>query len=237
MTAISKENKAFLAALLSAIHETSAEGMPCGSVPCDADEISIPELCGYLEALKENPAALERMWRLFRYEEWCAFYDYLKSMEIGVDMWPMPSFDMQLISLYCNLVRTVNERNDDPDFAYLYACILFDMAYEEIYQESLRDGIYTYVYQKADKAVAVLISAWEKEPSTNTFIRVLWGYRHKRKCHSVEYSEPICPGWHPTPWVDEEIRCFLKSESVTEEYRMLPECIQILQLIENAGTL
>lgn len=237
MTAISKGNKAFLTALLSAVNGTSVDGIACGSAPCDADVISISELCGYLEALKENPAALERMCSLFQYEEWRVFYDYLKSIEIDVDRWPMPSFDTRLIFRYYNLVRTVYERNGDPDFAYLYACILFDMAYEEMYQESLLDGIYTYVYQKADKAVAALISAWEKAPSTKTFVRTLWGYRHKRKCHAVEYSEPICPGWHPTPWVDKEIRCFLNRESVTEEYRMLPECIQILQLIENADTL
>lgn len=237
MTAISRENQAFLSALRSAVHETAADGMSCGSVPCDADIISISELCGYLEALEENPAALERMCSLFQYEEWRAFYDYLKSMEIGVDMWSMPNFDMHLIFQYCNLVRRIYERNGDPDFAYLYACILFDMAYEEIHQESLLDGIFTYVYQKADKAVDALISAWEKEPSAKTFTRVLWGFKHKRDCHAVEYSEPICPAWHPTPWVDEEIRCFLKSERVAEKYRMLPECIQILQLIENEDTL
>ena len=84
----------------------------------------------------------------------------------------MPSFDTHLIFCFCDLVERVYEHTNEANFAYLYARILFDMAYEEIYQESLLDGIYTCVYQKADKAVAALLSAWKKAPNRTSFTRV-----------------------------------------------------------------
>ena len=233
MVAISTKKPVFLSALLTTVQRNIGKDTACSDVLHDVDTISTLELCECLEALAKDSAALERMSSLCRHREWSAFYDYIKSIEISVDMWPMPSFDTHLIFCFCNLVKWVYEHTNEADFAYLYARILFDMAYEEIYQESLLDGIYTCVYQKADKAVAALLSAWKKVPNRTSFTRVLWGYRHKRKCHSVEYSETIWPETHPTPWVDEEIRCFLKSEEVTEEYIHLPECMELLRLISD----
>lgn len=147
MVAISKENKVFLSEILSAVRENMGNGSVCGSQQAEIDTLSISELCEALKALTENSTALERMSRKFRYREWSTFYDYLKSIEIGVDMWLMPSFDARLIFRFCDLVRLVYERTNEADFAYLYACILFDMAYEEIYQESLLD-VYTHTYIK-----------------------------------------------------------------------------------------
>jgi len=231
MVAISTEKPVFLSALLTAVKKNIGKDTACSGVLHDVDVISTLGLCECLEALAKDSAALELMSSLCRYREWSAFYDYIKSIEISVDMWPMPSFDTHLIFCFCNLVKRVYELTNEADFAYLYARILFDMAYEEIYQESLLDGIYTCVYQKVDKAVAALISAWKKAPSRTSFTRVLWGYGHKRKCHSVEYSVTIWPETHPTPWVDEEIIGFLESEDVTEEYIHLPECMELLRLI------
>lgn len=232
MMVASTENQVFLSTLLSAIRGAPEADTGCGDVLYDADTISISELCEWLETLTGNSTALERMSRSFRYREWSNFYDYIKNLEIGVDLWPSPSFDAHLVFLFCNLVWLVYEHTNIVDFAYLYARILFDVAYEEIHEESLLDGIYTAVYQKVDKAVAALVSAWKKAPSRTTFTRVLWGYRHKRQCLSLEYSDGRLLEKHSAPQVDEEIREFLKSEEVTEEYLQLPDSIQLLQLID-----
>lgn len=87
MFAISTGKPVFLSALLSAVRGNIGDDTACSDILHGVDTISKLELCECLEVLAEDSAALKRMISLCRYREWSIFYDYIKSIEIGVDMW------------------------------------------------------------------------------------------------------------------------------------------------------